>query len=30
MLNNGTPKVGDVRVVERNAKWDDERFGDGA
>jgi hypothetical protein len=30
MLNNGTPKIGDVRVVERNDRWDVERFGDPA
>ena len=30
MLNNGTPKIGDVRVIERNGKWDVERYGDPA
>jgi hypothetical protein len=30
MLNNGTPKAGDVRVVKRNDRWDVERFGDPA
>ena len=30
MLNNGTPNIGDVRVVERNDRWDVERFGDPA
>ena len=30
MLNNGTPKIGYVRVIERNGNWDVERFGDPA
>ncbi|MEY2606801.1 MAG: hypothetical protein QOH31_4628 [Verrucomicrobiota bacterium] len=30
MLNDGTPKIGDVRVIERPGKWDVERFGDPA
>jgi hypothetical protein len=29
-MSTGTPKIGDVRVVELNAKWDVERFGDPA
>ena len=30
MLTNGTPKIGDVRVIERHGKWDVERYGDPA
>ena len=30
MRNNGTPKIGDVRVIERHGKWDVERYGDPA
>jgi len=30
MLNQGTPNVGDVRIVERHGKFDVERFGDPA
>ena len=30
MHTNGTPKIGDVRVIERNDRWDVERFGDPA
>jgi hypothetical protein len=29
-MSTGTPKIGDVRVIERNGKWDVERFGDPA
>jgi len=28
MLTNGPPKIGDVRVIERNDRWDVERYGD--
>jgi len=28
MLTNGTPSIGDVRVIERNDRWDVERYGD--
>jgi hypothetical protein len=28
MLNNDSPKTGDVRIVERHGKFDVERFGD--
>ena len=30
MLNDRTPKIGDVRVIEHHGKWDVERFGDPA
>jgi hypothetical protein len=26
--NNDTPKIGDVRIIERNDRWDVERYGD--
>jgi hypothetical protein len=26
--NNNTPKIGDVRIIERNDRWDVERYGD--
>ena len=29
-MSTGTPKIGDVRTIERNGKWDVERFGDPA
>jgi hypothetical protein len=29
-MSTGTPKIGAVRVVERNDRWDVERFGDPA
>jgi hypothetical protein len=28
MHTNGTPKIGDVRLIERNDRWDVERYGD--
>jgi hypothetical protein len=29
-MSTSTPKIGDVRIVERNDRWDVERFGDPA